>query len=66
MPHHYPKSTVEASAWCNTCNKPTPHFVHGGVLGRCMNDHPHPERKPAEIGQGELFPCRTGFDPQGS
>lgn len=57
MPHHYPKSTVQASAWCPTCNKETPHYVWDGRLGRCMNEHPHPEPKkePAPPQQGKLF-----------
>jgi len=53
MPHHFPKSTVEAAAWCATCNKETPHCVFDGRLGRCMNEHAHakpekPEVKPAK------------------
>jgi hypothetical protein len=56
MAQHYPKSTVQAEAYCPTCNKPTPHYVWDGRIGRCMNDHPHvsPEMKPAET-QGDLF-----------
>jgi hypothetical protein len=41
MPHHFPKATVEASAYCTTCGKMTPHYVFDGRLGRCKNDH-HP------------------------
>ena len=56
MPHHFPKSTIEASAWCSTCGKPTPHYVHDGRLGRCMNEHPHPEpKKKPEDKQERLF-----------
>jgi hypothetical protein len=53
---HYSKQTVQAEAYCPTCNKPTPHQVWDGRLGRCMNEHPHPapEEKPKET-QGELF-----------
>jgi hypothetical protein len=55
-PEHYPKSTVEASAWCPTCRKDTMHYVHDGRLGRCKNEHPHPEpEKKYEDTQGNLF-----------
>jgi hypothetical protein len=58
MPHHFPKSTVEASAWCNRCGKMTLHRVFDGRLGRCKNEHPHPAptvRLVPDAGQGELF-----------
>ncbi len=56
MPHHYTKNTVEVTIWGRTCNKPTPHYVFDGRLGRCKNDHPHAGRKhePQET-QGDLF-----------
>lgn len=54
MPHHFTKATVQAEAWCSTCNKNTPHYVYDGRLGRCMNEHPHPE-PPAPSPQGNLF-----------
>ena len=56
MPPHYTKNTIEASAWCPTCNKMTPHYVYDGRLGRCKNEHPHPvkEKKPEDT-QGSLF-----------
>ena len=55
MPHHFPKSTVQAAAWCSTCNKETPHSVFDGRLGRCMNEHPHGgvkkrEEEPPQMG----------------
>lgn len=55
-PHHHTKLTIQAEAFCSTCNKMTPHHVGGGILGRCMNDHPHPE-PPAKVEdkQGDLF-----------
>lgn len=56
MPHHYTKATIEASAWCPTCNRMTPHFVWDGRLGRCKNEHPHPEpKKKVEDTQEKLF-----------
>jgi hypothetical protein len=56
MAQHYNKATVQAEAYCNTCGKPTPHYVWDGRIGRCMNDHPHatPKPKPAET-QQDLF-----------
>lgn len=56
MPHHYTKNTIEASAWCSTCNKMTMHYVWDGRIGRCQNDHPHavPQKQP-EVNQGDLF-----------
>jgi len=55
-PHHFNKLTVEASAYCPTCGKMTPHYVYDGRLGRCKNEHPHPVPvKPEEDKQGDLF-----------
>lgn len=56
MPQHWPKSTVEVSAWCNTCGKMTPHRVSDGRLGGCKNEHLRPaqEKKPEDT-QGKLF-----------
>jgi hypothetical protein len=36
MPHHYPKSTVEASIWCNTCRKDTPWRIIDGRRQYCL------------------------------
>lgn len=55
MSHHYPKSVVEAAAWCATCGKNTPHFVWDGRLGRCKNEHPHLEPAKTEETQYSLF-----------
>jgi hypothetical protein len=56
MPHHFTKNIVEASAWCNACNKMTMHAVWGGRLDRCKNNHPHVavKVKPVDL-QGSLF-----------
>jgi hypothetical protein len=35
-PHHFPKNTVEASVWCNTCNKMTPWRILNGRRGFCI------------------------------
>lgn len=32
---HYTRGTVEASAWCRKCGKPTMHLVFGVKLGSC-------------------------------
>jgi hypothetical protein len=58
---HYTRNTVEASAWCRKCGKPTMHRIDGVRLGPCLvclerleaaADEPKPE-KPAQ--QIELF-----------
>lgn len=36
MPHHWPKSTVEANIWCNRCNKETPWRIHDGRQQYCL------------------------------
>lgn len=57
MPHHYPKSVVQAQAWCPTCNTQTLHYVWDGRLGRCMNEHPHAKPDGARPeGTLDLFP----------
>jgi hypothetical protein len=35
MPHHYTKTTVTASIWCNKCYRMTEHHVYGGKRGPC-------------------------------
>ena len=56
MSKHYTKNTVEVSFYCPTCNKMTPHYVMDKRLGRCKNDHPHPEKpKKPEAKQERLF-----------
>lgn len=39
MPHHFTKNTVEASAYCNTCNQQTMHYVADGRIGLCKEQH---------------------------
>jgi hypothetical protein len=36
MTQHYTKNTIEASAWCKICVKPTPHAVNDGRIGSCL------------------------------
>jgi hypothetical protein len=36
MPHHFTKSTVEASIWCNRCNKETPWRIADGRRQYCL------------------------------
>jgi hypothetical protein len=36
MPHHFQKNTVEASVWCDKCNKNTIHSVWDGRRGSCL------------------------------
>jgi ribosomal protein L44E len=60
MPEHYPKSTVEVSHFCRTCNRFTMHNVFDGRLGRCQNDHAvAPQLKRPENTQGSLFGEQT-------
>jgi hypothetical protein len=40
MPHHYPKNTTEAPAWCNTCWRQTQHAVFDGRLAHCLEHGP--------------------------
>lgn len=36
MPEHYTKNTLEATVWCNKCNRMTQHRVDGGRRGPCL------------------------------
>lgn len=36
MPHHFTKSTVEASIWCNVCRKETPWKIADGRRQYCL------------------------------
>ena len=36
MPHHYTKTTVEASVWCNRCGKETPWRIADGRRQFCL------------------------------
>jgi len=68
MPHHYPKSTVQADYFCRKCGKNTPHYVYDGRLGRCMNDHAVVMAPPAcrqddkLVAQMPMFADYTIFD----
>lgn len=65
-PEHYTKNTLEATAHCKKCGKPTQHRVDGGRLGPCLEQHDTPQftrkqaarRKEQEKRnrQAELFP----------
>jgi hypothetical protein len=58
MPHHYPKSCVEASIWCNRCGKETPWRIADGRRQFCLICYVKPvERKTAieTQDQGDLF-----------
>ena len=59
MPHHFTKSTVEASVWCNACMKMTPWRIADGRRQYCLICYekiPHSKTKetPPEA-QKELF-----------
>lgn len=61
MPHHYTKSTVEASVWCKKCNKMTPWKIADGRRQFCLvcyakEDPPRKRGKPPE--SGNLFKTR--------
>ena len=62
---HYPKSCVEASAWCAKCRRNTPHLVNPPKLGACKvclanleaeaaTRKKEPQRPPAAV-QERLF-----------
>jgi hypothetical protein len=59
MPHHFTKTTVSATFWCNKCGKDTHHRVDYGRRGPCMacmaklEVKQPPKSKPAE--QSEMF-----------
>lgn len=59
---HYPRGTVEASAWCRKCGKETPHRVDPPRLGPCLvclkalENPTIPGIVPAEPEQVEMFP----------
>ncbi len=36
MPEHYTRNTIEATVWCNRCNRDTQHRVDGGRRGPCL------------------------------
>jgi hypothetical protein len=36
MPEHYTKNTLECTAWCNRCGRPTQHRVDDGRRGPCL------------------------------
>lgn len=59
MSQHYPKSTVEASAWCKKCRKDTMHRVDGVNLGPCLvclkKLMPKPKWEPLQGIQLDLF-----------
>jgi hypothetical protein len=49
MPHHFPKNTVEASIWCNTCNRVTPWRVLNGKRGYCIPCYDAKATKPERV-----------------
>lgn len=57
MPHHFTKSTVEASIWCNRCNKPTPWRIADGRRQYCIpcSERPKEATKSAVDQQFSLF-----------
>jgi hypothetical protein len=59
MPHHFPKSTVEASIWCNHCNKQTPWRIADGRQQFCLVCYAKPREtkktKVEDAGQENLF-----------
>jgi len=65
MAEHYTRNTIEATAWCNRCNRVTLHRVDGVKKGPCIDpQHPQPPVR-AQIPQfdpqpqsGDLFESR--------
>jgi hypothetical protein len=62
MPHHFPKTTIEATCWCKPCGKPTRWSVFNGRRGACLEciakrEQQAKDRKPVQPAaeQGRLF-----------
>jgi hypothetical protein len=61
MPHHFTKSTVEASVWCNRCGRMTQWRIADGRRSYCLvcyekgdaEAKARPAPEPAQ--QGSLF-----------
>lgn len=56
MTQHYPKGTVEVSAWCKRCHKDTMHKVYDGHVQSCLvclevseTKKPAKQRPPAPV-----------------
>ena len=60
MPEHYTKNTVEASAWCNTCNRMTQWRIADGKRSYCL-EHNEPY-KVGSIKPPEPDPQRKLFN----
>lgn len=58
MTQHYTRNTLEITHYCRKCGKNTQHYVWGGRLGNCKEDH-HKDKpvkpKPEESKQENLF-----------
>jgi len=60
MPHHFTKTTIEASIWCNRCRRETPWRIADGRRQFCLICYERPTGKPAVDPQpvpqqGDLF-----------
>lgn len=61
MPHHFTKNTVEASIWCNTCNRMTSWRILNGRRAYCIPCYgtkpltSKPVAKPEPAQQFDLF-----------
>lgn len=55
MTQHFTRATVEASAWCKKCGKPTMHRIDDRKVGPCLVclERLAKQEKPAE--QKRLF-----------
>jgi hypothetical protein len=51
---HFTKSTVEASCWCNVCNRNTPWKILGGKRAYCIPCSEKPS-KPVEKEEERQF-----------
>jgi hypothetical protein len=61
MPHHFTRRTVEASAWCKSCNCNTTHAVSGGRLTYCIPCYEKRQTRYAEK-QKEPAAKQEGFN----
>jgi hypothetical protein len=55
MSEHYPKSTIETTAYCKPCQRMTTHRVDGGRLGPCLEHETPIKPKPEKPKQKDLF-----------
>lgn len=46
---HFPKNTVEAACWCDSCGRETPHRIDDGRRGPCLDPAHGRQRKLLDV-----------------